>query len=839
MTVQLRALLRSLPAALLVLVAAAARGQSGVIEGRLSRVDGTPLGGVLVEAPDGPSHATSDAAGGYRMRVPMGTHRVTFAAGDDRNEVPSVVVPPFEVTRVDLILDWELGGGDGIAVAAAAGRAQPLVRVPAELTVARTLDVDSEGLGSLPKLFEFSGPATSQSGLADWTLNTRGLAGVLNNRTAVRVDSRDQTLLFLGGQEWAALTVPAGDLVQAELIHGPSATVLYGASASGGALVLETRRPRDEGGSLRLLGGEEGTLGGDLRLPLRLGEHWSVELAGSYRDGDSWGAARTVAGEYAPLCSGRFATDCLPREAVGPVLEGETAANGNLRLDHHFSTGATLALEVGGSDLDGQVLLTELGRVQVLDGAWRRGRIASSSVHWDLALGLRNRDAEEQTTLHNGANTPLDEETFRFDGTTRWSFGPRLDLVAGLHHRDDEVRGIEDADVDHARSTLNPLTRIGSLFWQTIESEEDGLFGQLEWQAGERVTLTGGLRLDDSSSYQQQMSPLLAVVFQPAPRHGLRAAVSRGFQAPTLSQLNLEFDLEVALQTAVLEPQCRLLAVLCGFDLDPIVTAPSAPFDTTPDTRVLLVGNPDLEVEEVTALEVGYRLSFGERSRVDLTMFRGRHEKIIAGPLPLVGTGVGRAAPAYSAYQLPVAVIQPFRDAIYNQLLGLVGPANAPFLSGNLLDNTPIIALATYNNVGDADTTGADVIVDLGLGAGFSVAVAYSWLDVEADGVPGDLRERVLANVPENRGSVRVAYGNRRVSAAVQYRWADAFRFASGPFVGNVPSYDTVDVAADFDLGQHLGLGLQVANALDEDHFQVFGGDLLGRRAIANLRIEW
>ena len=48
-----------------------------------------------------------------------------------------------------------------------------------------------------------------------------------------------------------------------------------------------------------------------------------------------------------------------------------------------------------------------------------------------------------------------------------------------------------------------------------------------------------------------------------------------------------------------------------------------------------------------------------------------------------------------------------------------------------------------------------------------------------------------------------------------------------------------MDVNATYALTEQVKVGLNVANLFDDKHWQSFGGDLLARRALANLQYRW
>ena len=66
-------------------------------------------------------------------------------------------------------------------------------------------------------------------------------------------------------------------------------------------------------------------------------------------------------------------------------------------------------------------------------------------------------------------------------------------------------------------------------------------------------------------------------------------------------------------------------------------------------------------------------------------------------------------------------------------------------------------------------------------------------------------------------------------------RWVDAFRWSTGVFVGDVPSYTTVDLDAQYRVAREWSLGVSVKNLLDDQHYEYFGAAILRRRALVHV----
>jgi len=58
-------------------------------------------------------------------------------------------------------------------------------------------------------------------------------------------------------------------------------------------------------------------------------------------------------------------------------------------------------------------------------------------------------------------------------------------------------------------------------------------------------------------------------------------------------------------------------------------------------------------------------------------------------------------------------------------------------------------------------------------------------------------------------------------------------------FVGPVPDYDVVNLSTSYRINDLFGVGLDVSNALDNKHWETFGGDILRRRALGFVSLNW
>ena len=203
--------------------------------------------------------------------------------------------------------------------------------------------------------------------------------------------------------------------------------------------------------------------------------------------------------------------------------------------------------------------------------------------------------------------------------------------------------------------------------------------------------------------------------------------------------------------------------------------------------------------------------------------------------MPQIGTSLGRLNPSFGPYRVPAAV-SPAAAAVVYAALAALPPSLAGSLS-NLPDGSPVFAVLSLANFGRADTQGLELSATAHLKYGWRVDASYAWFDFGIDAAPPDVP--LLPNTPRHQGAVGVAYIASRFDAGVRARFVDGFQWVSGIYAGPVPAYTVVDVQVNHPVNARLAVGLDVSNVLDRAHYEMFGGDLLRRRALAHTTVSW
>jgi outer membrane receptor protein involved in Fe transport len=524
----------------------------GVLRGAVGDAKtGLPLEFVNVVVKEAGTGAATAENGGYIVKgVPPGSYTVIFSlVGYEPLTREGILLKAGEETILSVTLtDQSVQVGD-VTVYGVSLRGERVTDAPASVTVLSPAEIKLGSIsGQVPKLLETqAGVDIVQSGLNDYNVNVRGFNSSLNRRLLVLLDGRDLAVAFLGSQEWNGLSVPVEDLGAVELIRGPG-SALYGANAFNGVMNILTPRPHDiPGGKVSVSGGEMNTARMDMRYAGSSGQ-WSYKVNGGRIQGNTW----TISRLSFPFEYGGF-NPFLNTEVV-PVKGGKVASTyGSGRVDFDYPQGGHAVLEGGVTQVENEVLVTGIGRVQVPKAVKPWGRASYVSDKLSIQMwGAGRNSLEPQRSLATGL--PLEERSFIGQVDVQYritTLEDRLFVVLGGAQK---------------------YQHVGTQGTLTLASHSDNLTGiymQAEYKLLESVKTVFAARWDRSTLHASQLSPKAAVVWTPLRGHSLRATFNKAFQAPNYSELFL--------------------------------------FVKHPIRNLAYIGNDRLKVERITGYEIGYK----------------------------------------------------------------------------------------------------------------------------------------------------------------------------------------------------------------------------------------
>lgn len=536
----------------------------GAIKGRVvDESTGGPIASVNVLLKGTTIGTTTDDEGHFTIRnVPAGEYAIIARiVGYGSKEIPHVKVEPGTGATLEIRLRDESVQAGEMIVYGASMRSERLTEAPAAVSVLDAAGIKLNAVsGQVPKLLETQpGVDIVQSGLNDFNINTRGFNSSLNRRLLVLLDGRDLAIAFLGAQEWNGLSVPVEDLGRLELVRGP-ASALYGANAFNGVINIQTPAPKSIlGTKVTVAGGEQSSARLDVRHAGDSGP-WGYKVNAGRFQGDTWSVDRQwLKFEYPGF-------DIRNNEEVQLRTRRAVSTYGSARIDYDFEDRGTATGEGGITQVEGEIFVTGIGRVQVPKTLKPWGRLSYSNKSFYAQMWSAGRNSVE----------------------------PQLSLSAGLPL--EEYSSITQADVQYRTTVFDEnLFVIGgvSARYQSIDTKRTlmlsprkdnatGVYAQIEYVPAEEWKFVAATRWDRSTLHDDQISPKIAAVWSPSRSHSIRATYNQAFQAPNLSELFL-----FVLRTA------------------------TSPFDRNIKSHSAYLGNEHLKVEKITGYEIGYKGVFG------------------------------------------------------------------------------------------------------------------------------------------------------------------------------------------------------------------------------------
>ncbi len=831
-----RSLLSLLLLAALALLPAGMRlsAQSfAIIRGTVATGEGVPVVGALIEL-SGTANATTSAVGGRftLTRVPHGTQVLRIRAFGYAPVEQTITVQGDQTLAI--VMTPQSISLSEIVVTAVSREPERIVEAPAAVTTVepRVLQ-NTAATGQAPlALARMPGVDLVQAGVNDFNVNARGFNSSLNRRVLTMLDGRDLAIAFLGAQEWNSLPTATDALKSMELVRGPG-SALYGANAFAGVINMISYSPREApGGMLSVAGGELSTFKVDGRWAQTLAEgRWGLRVTGGYGRNDTWTRSRTAADgldmrrEYADavgaadgytVATGMEAVP-LNGQTLTPITRvaaGDrtpiTALFGSVRLDNYTVGDGIITLEGGASRVENEVLVTGIGRVQVIEGFKPYARVAWTSDRFTLFSYWNGRDSKQpQVSLASGA--PLIERSniYHVEGQMNTGlFDGRGRLVLGASERITKV--------DTEGTLMRPEDDVRN---DKIHSA----YGQLDLRLTDRLRVVGAARWDQGDLFDGQFSPKAAIVFSPNAQHAFRATVNRAFQTPNYSEFYLRANAAGNQNFSALETGLRASAlgpVLAGVPEGELFTSSAA-------VPVYARGNKDLTVETTVGYEIGYRGSPTERTWVTVDAYMNNITNFVTDLLPGVN-------PNFAYWTAPAQVPAQYHEALINAVRQNLGPISAMAAGGlTRTEDGRTAVVVSYTNAGDVDQKGIDIGAGIQLTDRISVDGSLSFFSFTVNSQQAG--DQLVPNTPKRKGVINVAYETGTLDASLSLRMVQSHDWAAGVFVGRIPSQETLNGSIGYAIGDRHRVSLTGTNLFDQQRYSLYGGSVNGRRVLAGV----
>jgi iron complex outermembrane receptor protein len=471
-------------------------------------------------------------------------------------------------------------------VESAARHRQEIGMSPSAITVITRQDIEASGANTIPDLLRMvpgMDVVVAAPGLR--AITARMYWSEENIHYLVLIDGRDSTLEQLGQQVWGVQPIMLEDIERIEIIRGPGSS-LYGANAMSGVVSITTRSiPQRTSAWARVIGGEAGMMSAAARGSVRAGE-WGFSLngevhrMGAFTDPRIFGLEtyklRGVV-EYRFSDARRLMIDAGLANAAGPY----TTATGT--LDAEMSL-ATLRLAYQSESIRGHLYYSHAP--------------FSGSIKAPLVFG--------GIRLAEFAPTGMSAHTV--DGEAQWTlpeFWEKLLIIVGASSRLSWVLSDDLLDGDTYADITSPDYRKMGI--EHFEARAGG-FVHAEVAPTDVITITGSARIDYNTITGAFFSPRLAAVLKPGEGNYLRLGVARAFRKPAFQETHLHMPVR--------------------FTDDSPITGPAR--DNFQEFMSRVIGNSELDDEEILSLEIGYLGRFLDgRLNISLDVYFNQYRNMV------------------------------------------------------------------------------------------------------------------------------------------------------------------------------------------------------------------
>jgi iron complex outermembrane receptor protein len=455
---------------------------------------------------------------------------------------------------------------------------EKLSAAAAAVAVLTQEDIETSGVTNIPDALRLvPGVDVARVDGHTWAISSRGFNDIFANKLLVMIDGRTVYTPVFSGVFWEVQDTLLEDIDRIEVVRGPGAT-LWGANAVNGVINIITKSARDtQGLFISAGGGSEELAFTNLRYGVKVGEDAFLRVYAKYFDRDS-----------SVLPNDTDAHDAWEMYRAGFRLDWEPSRENSFTFQGDIYTGQEdeiYTVPTTTFPFAGKIVSTESVSGGNLLGRFSHNFSADSVLTVQAYYDRTERD------------TPIfgeERDTGDIDLQHRFALGERQEVIWGLGFR------ATHADI---KNTLNvsffPPERTLTLYSAFLQDEITIV--------PERLRLTLGSKFEHNDFTGFEIQPSARALWTPGHSQTIWASVSRAVRTPSEAESDIRLN-----------------------------PAPPVPL---PPGLITILGNPDMESEELLAYELGYRLQPIEQLKLDLTAFYNDYdhlrtlEPILPGPV--------------------------------------------------------------------------------------------------------------------------------------------------------------------------------------------------------------
>ncbi len=577
-------------------------------------------------------------------------------------------------------------------------------RSPAAVFVITNDMIRRSGVRTIPEALRMApGVHVAKIDSSKWAISIRGFSGRFANKLLVQIDGRTVYTPLFAGVFWDVQDMLLEDVERIEVIRGPGATV-WGPNAVNGVINIISKAAADTQGAYANAGAGSEERG---FVSARLGASPTKSL--SYR---VYGKVFDRDRGYHP---NNGAHDDWRMGRLGGRMDWTPSCCDKITVQGDLYEGYTGRRNIYAAPIPPSfsTIIDDDANVAGGNVLMRWTRTLDKDREWSL-------QAYYDRTQRSYGQTPFREFRDTVDVDFQYRFRPweNHTVISGLGYRNSRDRIRNSFPI-----SLFPLSRADDLFSYFIQDEialvDDVLY------------LTLGSKFNHSDYTPFEYQPTARLVWLPTERHSVWAAVSRAVRMPSRADDDIQ-----------------------------VLAVPR----TIPGLFPTIVGNRDLESEDLLAFEAGFRAQVTDTFSWDWAFFYNRYHDLITSRI------------------------------------------GAPTLA-NIPPVVNIVPL-TLVNAGDAESFGCEVTASYQARENWQLYTSFSFLDIQDDS----------GNVTDTDSARNVAYFQSSWDIGCDWELDLIWRYVDALPIVNVQSYNTMDVRLGWTPTPEFELSVVGRNLLDGQH---------------------
>lgn len=505
--------------------------------------DVLPMVNVYVEGGTG---TTTNFEGQYELAIPEGSDTIIFKfVGYDEFKV---AVNSLNTGNNELNVELVSSNvGINTVVVSASKRREKVLDAPASVSVITADKITTQAPVTVVDNLKYTpGVDIMMTGLVQSNVNIRGFNNIFSGAMLTIVDNRIARVPSLRVNAFQLIPTNSYDIDRMEIVRGPG-SALYGPNASDGVLAIFTRSPldmeKDFETTVSISGGTRMLFKPEIRHAGKITDKFGYKISASYTQADDfeyYDPREPSVGDTVYFGTVRAGMPFERDTTIPPTTFDRDFHIQNYSADLRFDWRPTDDIDIvwaGGFATLNNIELTGLGAGQGINWRSYYGQMRFRWRNLFVQYFINGSNAGDTYLIPQvGENaTPPHEFQLLVDKSKlhtaqiqhNWQPISRLDLTYGL---------------DMLLTTPETEGTINGRFEDDDNILQLGGYVQGEVTAHEKLKFVGALRVDYHNRVDGAfVSPRVAMVYKPLPRHTIRLTYNRAFSSPT--SLNLFLDL--------------------------------------------------------------------------------------------------------------------------------------------------------------------------------------------------------------------------------------------------------------------------------------------------------